>query len=187
MTRVPIKGFKIFADRFGHMRCYHRATGEKIDLKTAPLGSAAFMAEVARIGSLSKPDAAPKAGTLGSLIAKYRSHAAFTDLAPQTRSDYQKVFDYLKDIDGTSLERFTKPFVVKVRDKAAEKKGRRFGNYVKAVLSLLFAWGSERGHIAANTAHGIKDLRKKKGEPDATARGRTPSAKPCWRRHHRIS
>lgn len=167
MTRVPIKGFKIFTDRFGHLRCYHRATKEKIDLKAAPLGSAAFMAEVARIGSIATPDAAPKAGTLGSLVAKYRAHAAFGDLSPQTRSDYQKVFDYLKDIDGTSLERFTKPFVVKVRDKAAERKGRRFGNYVKAVLSLLFAWGSERGHIAANTAHGIKDLRKKKGEPDA--------------------
>lgn len=167
MTRIRVKGFKIFADRHGVMRCYHRATNEKIDLKAAPLGSAAFFAEVARIGQSAEVAAAPKAGTLGSLVAAYRAHAAFTDLAPQTKADYQKVLDYLKDIDGTALDRFTRPFVVKVRDRAAERKGRRFGNYVKAVLSLLFAWGSERGHLPANTATGIKDLRKKKGEPDA--------------------
>ncbi len=77
--------------------------------------------------------------------------------------------------------------MVKVRDRAAERKGRRFGNYVKAVLSLMFAWGSERGHLPANTATGIKDLRKKKGEPDANALGRTPSAKLCWPPRRRTS
>lgn len=50
MTRIRVKGFKVFADRYGAKRCYHRATGEKIDLKKAPLGSAGFFAEVARIG-----------------------------------------------------------------------------------------------------------------------------------------
>ena len=38
MTRVHVKGFKIFKDRHGiNWRCYHRATGIKIDLKAAPL------------------------------------------------------------------------------------------------------------------------------------------------------
>ncbi len=78
MTRIRVKGFKIFADRHGAMRCYHRTTGEKIDLKKAPLGSAAFFAEVARIGKSAETAAAPKAGTLGSLIVAYRAHAAFT-------------------------------------------------------------------------------------------------------------
>jgi len=40
MTHVRVKGFKIFKDRHGRMRCYHRATGHKIDLTKAPLGSA---------------------------------------------------------------------------------------------------------------------------------------------------
>ena len=39
MTHVRVKGFKIFKDRHGRMRCYHRATGHKIDLTEAPLGS----------------------------------------------------------------------------------------------------------------------------------------------------
>ncbi|SOR26769.1 Site-specific recombinase, phage integrase family [Methylorubrum extorquens] len=165
MTRIRVKGFKIFADRFGHQRCYHRKTGEKIDLKRTPLGTSEFFAEVARIGAKQEPKAL-QPGTLGLLIADYRQHAAFTDLAPQTRADYQKVFDYLKDIDGTHLARFKREFVVKLRDKAAETKGRRFANYVKAVLSLLFSWGSERGYMETNTASGIKDLRKKRGTPD---------------------
>jgi hypothetical protein len=35
---------------------------------------------------------------LGLLINAYRGHAAFTALAPQTRSNYQTVSDYLKPI-----------------------------------------------------------------------------------------
>lgn len=165
MTRIKVQGFKIFADRHGVMRCYHRRTGERINLKEAPLGSAAFFAEVARIGT-AQEGVKPKAGTLGGLIHAYRAHAAFTDLAPQTQSDYQKVFNYLKSIEGTSLSRFSTPFIVKLRDKAMEKKGRRFANYVKAVFSLLFTWGAERGHVEANTAAGIKDIRRKKGAPE---------------------
>ena len=49
MTLVRIKGFKIFKDRHGRMRCYHRATGQKIDLTAAPIGSAAFLAECEKI------------------------------------------------------------------------------------------------------------------------------------------
>ena len=63
--------------------------------------------------------------------------------------------------DGTDLARFTRPFFLTVRDRVAERKGRRFGNSVTAVLSLLFAWGAECGHLPAKIAAGIKDLRKK--------------------------
>lgn len=48
MTTVRIKGFKIFKDRHGRMRCYHRETGQKIDRVKAPLGSAAFLTEARR-------------------------------------------------------------------------------------------------------------------------------------------
>jgi hypothetical protein len=56
--------------------------------------------------------------------------------------------------------------VVRIRDKAAEGGKRRFGNYVKAVLSVLLAWGVERGHMALNPAKGV-NTRKRKGAPDA--------------------
>jgi integrase len=166
MTIVRIKGFQIFKDRHGRWRCYHRKTREAIDLAKAPLGSAEFMAECKRIMALAS-STEPKPGTLGLLIAAYRGHPAFTDLAPRTKSDYQAVFDYLKPIADTPLVRFDKPLVVRIRDKAALDKGRKFANDVKARFSGIFGWGSERGYIATNPAAGIKDIRRRKDAPDA--------------------
>jgi integrase len=166
LTVIRVKGFKIFSDRHGKPRCYHRQTKVAVDLGKAPIGSPEFFAECARIAAVNT-NIGPKPGTLGRLISEYRSHAAFLDLASQTRADYQKVFDYLKPIESEALIRFDKPLVVRIRDKAAESKGRRFANYVKAVLSIIFGFGSERGYLKANQAAGIKDIRRKKGAPEA--------------------
>jgi integrase len=167
MTVIRVKGFKIFTSRHGVKEyCYHRLTGESIDLVRYPKGSAGFFAECARITALATVTT-PKPGTLGMLIEAYRSHAAFTELAPRTRVDYQRVFDYLKLIADTPLIKFDRPLTVRIRDKAAQTRGRRQGNYVKSVLSLLFAWGSERGFVSTNPAAGIKSIRRKKGLADA--------------------
>jgi integrase len=166
MTVVRVKGFKIFEDRHGHERCYHRKTRIAIDLKKAPKGPPEFFAECARIVALTTTTA-DKPGTLGLLISAYRAHPAFTDLAPRTRSDYQNVFDYLKPIADTPLIKFDKPLIVRIRDKAAADKGRKFANDLKARFSGLFGWGSERGYLASNTAAGIKDIRRRKDAPDA--------------------
>jgi len=166
MTIIRVKGFKVFKDRHGRLRCYHRKTGVSIDLKNAPIGSAEFIAECAMIANLQKATEKEKPGTLGSLIAAYRASMAFQDLSPKTKRDYQAYFDYLRPIADTPLGRFDRPLIVRIRDKAAGK-GRRFANYVKAVLSLLFAWRSERGFLIGNPASGIKDLRRQKGVPEA--------------------
>jgi integrase len=167
MTHVRIKGFKIFRDRHGKPRCYHRATGTAVDLSKNPIGSAGFIAECSRITALADKTSIAKPGTLGLLIARYRAHPSFTDLAARTRADYQRCFDYLKPIADTPLGRFNPPLVVRIRDKAAEKHGRRFGNYVRTVLALLFAWGKERGYTPTNPAAAIKGIRRPKGIPDA--------------------
>jgi integrase len=65
------------------------------------------------------------------------------------------------------LIRFDKPLVVRIRDKAAQDKGRKFGNDVKARFSGIFGWGSERGYIEGNPAAGIRDIRRRKDAPDA--------------------
>ena len=163
MTIIRVKGFKIYLDCRKKMRCYHRKTGIPIDLKKAPLGSAEFLAECARIAALAAEAAKP--GTLGALIDAYRASTAFQDLSPKTKHDYQTYFEYLRPIADTLLARFDRPLVVRVRDKAA-LKGRRFANYVKAILSLLFAWGSECGLLIGNPASGIKDIRRKKDAPE---------------------
>jgi integrase len=161
------KGFKVFRDRHGGDRCYHRKTSETVDLKMYPLYSHGFYAECERIASASQV-ITPKAGTLGMLFEQYRASPNFLEqLEPRTRADYLKVMDYLKPISDVPLIKFDRPLVVRIRDKAAEKKKRRFGNYVRAVLSLVFAWGAERGYVRDNPATGIRDIRKKKGTPDA--------------------
>jgi integrase len=168
MTKIKLRGFQIFKDRLGKWRAYHRKTREAIDLDKTPIGSAAFFAECAKIAALADAKAQKeKPGTLGMLICEYRGAPAFQDLAPQTQHDYQKIFDYLRPIADTALSRFDRPLVVRIRDKAVASKGRRFGNYVKAVLSIVFGWGAERGYLADNPASGIKDIRRPKCAPEA--------------------
>jgi hypothetical protein len=158
MTRVRVKGFQIFADRRGKMRCYHRTTRTPVDLEKAPLGSAEFFAECARVAELTKMAGPPKPGMLGLLVAEYRASQSFMDLAARTRADYQRCLDYLRPIADTPLVRFDRGLVVRIRDKAAVKHGRRFANYVKAVLSILFAWGAERDYVKANPAEAEEGL-----------------------------
>ncbi len=167
MTRVRVRGFKIFKDRHGKMRCYHRATGTPVDLMQAPFGSAEFFAECARISELVKISGPPKPGTLGLLVEGYRASSEFQDLAPRTQQDYQRCLNYLKPISDTALVSFDRPLTVRIRDKAGAKHGRRFGNYVKAVLSIVFSWGLERGYVDANPAERIKNIRRKKDAPRA--------------------
>ena len=168
MTRIHIRGFKIFADRHGKMRCYHRKTRTAVDLEAAPFGSAEFFAECARINELNKLAGVPKPGTLGMLIAEYKDSDAFRkDLAPRTQADYQKCFDYLKPIADTPVHRFDRPLVVRIRDKGRRTHGRRFANYVKAVLSIVFSWGAERSFVRANPAEKIKNIRRPKNAPMA--------------------
>lgn len=167
MTHVRVKGFQIFLDRHGKRRCYHRATRTAIDLEKDPIGSAGFVAECARITALSDRADTTKPGTLGMLIDRYRSHSQFSDLAPRTKQDYQRIFDYLMPIKDTPLARFNPPLVVKIRDKAAEKLGRKWGNYVKTVLSVVFGFGVERGHVSSNPAFKLKGIRRAKDAPEA--------------------
>ena len=65
MTYVRVKGFKIFRDRHGKPRCYHRASGAAVDLEKHPIGSAGFIAECTKITALSDKGADAKPGTLG--------------------------------------------------------------------------------------------------------------------------
>lgn len=167
MTRVRVRDFRIFWDRHGRQRCYHRRTRTPIDLDKIPFGSALFFAECQRIASLAETGGRAKPGTLGLLIERYRHDAAFRDLAERTRSDYQRIFDYLHPIADTPLPWFTPQSVVQIRDKAGEQRGRRFGTYVKTLLSVVFSWGCERGYLSQNPASKVKAIRRPRGAPEA--------------------
>ena len=163
--KIP-PGFQVFADRAGAYRCYHRSTKTPVDCIAFKPYSPEWYAECARIIELHTKKV-PKPGTLGKLIAEYRASPSFTDLKPRTQSDYQQCFDFLKPIADTPLIRFDSPLIVRIRDKAAAKHGRRRGNYVKAVLSIVFAWGAERGYLNRNPAASVKNIRRRRDAPEA--------------------
>lgn len=169
MNYVRVKGFQIFKDRHGKERCYHRVTRTRVDLTLHPIGSAGFLAECARITALAGRVEVTKPGTLGMLIERYRARPQFGDLASRTKKDYQRIFDYLRPIDDTPLKRFDPPFVIKIRDKAAEKMGRKWGNYVKTGLSVVFGFGVERGVCV------FKSRVQAEGDPQAKERTRRQS------------
>ena len=100
------------------------------------------------------------AGTLGGLIAAYKSGPRFQTRALRTRSDYHKVFDYLHPLADVPLTRFDSALVVGIQEKAWKTKGRRFANYVVAVLSIIFNWGKPRLLVTSNPAERIEDIER---------------------------
>ena len=167
MQRIGLKFLKIYKDRHGVLRCYHRKAGVAIDLQKFPLNSPEFLAQYVSITNMLEKDLTPRAGTLGKLIVEYKQHPAFTDLAAKTKSDYELYFRYLSPIFDTPIQQFSTPLIVKIRDKIAQQHGRRSGNYVKTVLSVVFSWAKERGYCATNPAAEIKSLKAPKGAPQA--------------------
>lgn len=163
---IRVKGFKIFKDRFGKQRCYHRRTNMALDLSKFPFGSVAFIGECARIAELCKITE-PKPGTLGLLIKKYRLSQQFRMLKPKTQSFYDEAFQYLTPIHSTDLKRFNAPLIVTIRDKAHEKKTWFFANQVKTSLSVVFSWGCERGVMDSNPAKLVKKIKRPKDKPRA--------------------
>lgn len=159
MTVIKIAGFKIFRDKKPPYawRCYHRKTGLKIDLAKAPIGSAAFVAECAKITALSEAAAtkAPKAGTLGTLITCYYSEQHFKDLAPRTKDDYRKVAKYVDPVLDTPAHLIDTPLVAGMHAKAKGKIGWRQANVLLTFLSEVFRFAVPHGLINGNPAKGV--------------------------------
>lgn len=167
MTVIRVKGFKIYYDRNGKRRCYHRKTGKKIDLEMHPVGSASFFAEVARIGALHPPARETSPTVLGDLMDRWRGSAQWAALSVRTRADYEKVLGYLLAARDKPLSVFDPPTVVRIRDTIGQKHGRRWADYTKSVLSSMFTWGVERGFLKTNPAKGLRSLPKPKDAPEA--------------------
>lgn len=166
MTLVRVRGFKIFRDRHGKVRCYHRATGEKVDLAAVPLGSAGFFAACERIAALARARAAqePKPGTLGGLVAFYFNTEHFKDtLSERTRQDYRKVADYLSPISETPVSALTTPLISGIHDKASAKLGWRQANMLRTLLVEVFKRAIPHGLVRENFATAVIPKPRPKG------------------------
>lgn len=91
----------------------------------------------------------------------------------RTRADYQKIFDYLKPLDGDLLVNIDQAYTLSVRDAAFAGRKRHFANYVVTVLRLPFAWGALHGLAdknAANRPEIAPAARRADGEPALDSR-----------------
>src|SRR6185436_19077149 len=106
-------------------------------------------------------------GTLGQLLASYRSSPAYTDLASATRQGYSRMMNLLKPLHDMPIVELTPQFIAGLRDRIAKKHGRRQANYVMAVVSVACEHGKEHGIIANNPVKGVKRLRRDRTLPSA--------------------
>ena len=163
-TVVRVKGLKrYFEPKTGNWYNYHRKSGRRI---LAEFGTPEFFAELAAIDAETNGQSA-KPGTLGALIESYRRSAGFQSLKPRTKSDYQKVLEYLKPLAPSPLNELTQGWVARLRDKTFDKRKRKFTNYVLAVLSILFEHGIEQEMLMTNPVSKVKRVRKPLDAPEA--------------------
>jgi integrase len=162
VTRVRVRGIKRYRSK-GRWYVYHRKTGKHID---AEFGTAAFFNELAKLERRVKREAALP-GTLGGLLAAYRASRTYLDLASSTRAGYLRMMNLLIPIHDMPLAELVPQFVAGLRDRVAEKHGRRQANYVMAVISVACEHGREHGIIRENPVKGIKRVRRDRQAPRA--------------------
>jgi integrase len=162
MTVIRVKGIKRYYAK-GRWYAYHRKTGTRLK---SEFGTGEFFAELAPLErKLKIAKALP--GTLGILFAAYRASLAFKDLASSTRDGYGRMMNLLQPLDAMPLVELTPQFIAGLRDRMAEKHGRRVANYIMAVVSVACEHGKEQGFLKDNPVRGVKRVRRARGTPAA--------------------
>jgi len=159
-TVVRVKGIKRYRHpTSGILYCYHRATGIRID---EPFGSPEFFERLAQLEREAKDrdTAANRPGTLKALILDYKRSDAFLQLAPRTKSDYEKVFTFLEPLWNAPVKTVTAPQLARLRDKWRQTRGREFVNKTRAVLSILLGRAVEFGLLTSNPVRDVKQVRR---------------------------
>lgn len=128
----------------GRVYWYHQRTGERLPDGESERAAAvvAINERLARTGAL-HPTRSP-AGSMGDLIATYKSSSAFTrDISERTRKDYRRYLDYLaQHFDDLPVSELDREFVLELREKLSERP--RTADLMIAVLSLLCSFAIDR-------------------------------------------
>ncbi|WP_088348933.1 MULTISPECIES: tyrosine-type recombinase/integrase [Rhodomicrobium] len=159
-TVTRVQGIKrYFEPKAGKYYCYHRATGRRMKEE---FGSPEFFSRLAELDKVAKDRAEldAKPGTLKELILNYKLTDEFKDLTTRTRSDYEKVFDFLGPLWKANLSAFTPPTLNALRIQWRQERGRRFVNYIRSVLSILFVHAMSMGTMSANPARDMKKIKR---------------------------
>jgi hypothetical protein len=165
MPRVKLAGLNIRKNRTGKWYASLRATGKLLatagDRATLDkiMASPDFLAQYGR-AKQEKHTHTYAPGTLGSLIAWYRTKDAYTKLADRTKADYLGAETFLDDVAIYAIAEIEKADVVELRDRAATEKYAKFSDTVIAFLSAVFREAVEAGRMKENPALGVRRLYK---------------------------
>lgn len=159
--QIALKNVHTVRARSGKLYFYHRPTRTK--LKAEP-GTPAFVREVEALNARVAV-AQPVGGSVGALLKAYQASPEFGDLAPRTQTDYRRVIDWLKPIEGMPLAQLDSAFLLALRDRAFAAHKRRFANYVVQVVGLISKWGAPRKFPVVPTV--APKLKRSKGAPVA--------------------
>ena len=159
MTKVRVKGIRRYYEpKSNRTYCYHRATGKRLH---ADFGSAAFFIELAAAQSEMVAKPAAKPGSLKLIVEHYRSSHEFLSLQSSTRSEYNRVLNYLSVLDALAMTEIVASDIVRIRDNTLKKRNRSFANKTLAVLSILFSYAVERGFADSNPVRQVKKIRRR--------------------------
>ncbi len=104
-----------------------------------------------------------------ALMADYRTSDRWTGLKPRTRSDYDRVMDYLcEKIGSRDVKALTRADVIAAQKANAHRT--RFANYIPQMLVVLCEHAIDLGWIKHNPAKGVRALKT----PDERKREHLP-------------
>ncbi len=112
-----------------------------------------------------EPREAPRAGTMGALVAEYRASAEFRNIpSDKTRSNYERYMGMLERDHGNKMVKDLSPRDVELeRDKMGDTPGK--ANNWTARLTMLMKFGIRRGYRQTNPVDGLKPLKLGEHEP----------------------
>jgi integrase len=164
IERIP--GIKMVRAK-GRRYYYHRKTGVRI---LAEPNTRIFLAEVANLNARAteseldaQPDAVPT--TLGELISARRASEHYKALAPRTKSDYQRIFNYLEPLSDMPLSRWSRRFVKKLQDKTFRKHKRKFANRMIEQLGVLFRLAISLDAVDSDPTSETEKFKRPRGSP----------------------
>ncbi|SMX27260.1 site-specific tyrosine recombinase XerC [Pelagimonas phthalicica] len=117
---------------------------------------------------IAQPEPVAIGKDMASVLKQYKSLPKFGDLAPRTRSDYDKHLQYFADKLGTlSPKQIERYHVIAWRDAWAKQHSPHFANYRARVLSIVLEHAKDMGLLKKtdeNPAKGLKALKYEKQE-----------------------
>jgi integrase len=170
VVKVRLRGLNVVRSRNnGPWYVYVRATGECLvkafegsreDLQRH-LEGVEFAEKLLKVRKAALPRVYGS-DTLGGLVAWYKTENPrwTSKLAPATREQYQKVFDYLEPEFDVLLADIDTAGVYAIRNAAAKAKYPRFADILVSCLSRMFRDAIPVGKMKINPAAGVERVHK---------------------------